>query len=91
MSYLALSYNTLTKARSRESNQVDTHDDGIVLNWSDKTFIHNEFEVDSAGKRTGKILKIRSGTFEEYASKKEADIAKKAINQYIKQLKETIG
>ena len=91
MTYLVLSYNTLYPARSREANQVDKRDHGIVLNWSDKTFIHNEFEVDSSGKRTGNILKIRSGTFEEYLTKKEADIVKKAINQYIKQLKETIG
>ena len=89
MTYCVLTYSTLTPARSRDTDRMTTYDDGIILNWEDNTFIHNIFQVDSDGKRTGNISKTLSGLFKEYPTKKEADSHKNAINAAIKLLKET--
>ena len=89
MTYCVLTYSTLTPARSRNTDRMDTHDDGIILKWEDNTFTHNIFQEDSAGKRTGNISKTLSGVFKEYPTKKEADSHKNAINAAIKLLKET--
>ena len=87
MTHLVLFYSAFAeKARSRSVDQVGTHDDGIVLNQENKTFIHNIFEKDSTGKRTGNILKTLDGEFKEYSTKNEADLVKEGVNQYRKQL-----